>query len=94
MTAVPAATDGIFCDTSGLTVSNGQVWDGLFCDVDVIIPTPPRGGGGSVGAPGTRFNQAPDTRRNKEPLHLQQALQEDEELIILIKAFAEVIQWH
>ncbi len=95
MTAVPHATDGLFCDTATLTVANGQVWDGLFCDVDVIIPTPPRGGGGTGAGPGDYYNQAPDTRRKTdEPLLLAQARQEDEELIILLKAFAEVIQWH
>jgi hypothetical protein len=32
MSAVPHATDGIFCDHASLSVANGQVWDGLFCD--------------------------------------------------------------
>lgn len=60
----------------------------------VVIP-PPTGGGGSGPATGhSHFNQAPDTRKNKEPLLLAQALQEDEELIIMIKAFAETITWH
>jgi hypothetical protein len=58
---------------------------------DIILP--PGGGGGSVSAPGTRFNQAPSVDKN-EPLYLTQALQEDEELLIIIKSFVETIRWH
>ena len=92
MSAVNQATDGLFCDTSLLSVSNGQVWDGMFCLDGAVIIAPP-GGGGGVSAPGTHFNQAPSVKKN-EPLMLAQALQEDEELIIILKAFVETIRWH
>ncbi len=59
--------------------------------IEVIIP-PPTGGGGSL--PGQSFNQAPDTRNKVDPLMAAQILQEDEELLIMIKAFAETIRWH
>lgn len=62
--------------------------------VDVEIPLPgPRGGGGSGPSVGrdSHFNQAPPKYRDP---FIDQALMEDEELIILLKAFAEVIQWH
>ena len=57
---------------------------------------PPRGGGGtSIGLPGrSHFNQAPSTKDKIDPLMMQQILQEDEELLIMIKAFAETIRWH
>lgn len=62
--------------------------------VDVEIPLPPRGGGGTTGAgPGDHFNQAPDTRERKRDF-LAQARQEDKDMIVLLKAFAEVISWH
>lgn len=61
--------------------------------VDVVIPTPPRGGGGTSSAPGTKYNQAPDTRETRRS-YLAQARQEDEDLIYLLQAFAEVIKWH
>lgn len=60
--------------------------------VDVVIPTPPRGGGGT-GPSGPSYNQSPSVIGDKR-LYIDQALNEDEELIILLKAFAEVIQWH
>lgn len=64
---------------------------GYYLPVDVIIPPPSGGGGGGVSAPG--FNQAPSVKKDRE-LYIDQAHNEDEELIILLKAFAEVIQWH
>jgi hypothetical protein len=60
---------------------------------DQIPPTPGGGGGGSSGVVGTKFNQAPPVAK-KEPLYLAQALQEDEELLLILKAFTEVITWH
>jgi hypothetical protein len=94
MTAVSQATDGLFCDTAPLIVSNGQVWDGLFClDGEFEIPLP-RGGGGSVGhGPEFRPSPRPPVDKN-EPIFLAQALQEDEELVLMLKAFVEVTQWH
>lgn len=92
MTAVSVATDGLFCDTPPLSVSNGQVWDGLFC-VEGVITEQPSGGGGTVSAPGNYYNQTPPVIKDAE-LYLDQALVEDEELIIMLKAFAEVIRWH
>jgi hypothetical protein len=87
-------TGGLFCDTAPLTVSNGQVWAGLFCQPGEVIIQPPIGGGGSgpgVGLPGENyFNQAPPIYR--DPLLLEQALQEDEEMLLMIKAFVETIQ--
>lgn len=64
-------------------------------EVQVIIP--PVGGGGSgggpsVGLPGeSYFNQAPPRQRDND-LFLQQAIQEDEEMLLMIKAFVETIQ--
>lgn len=64
---------------------------------DSVAEIPPTGGGGSgpgIGLPGENYyNQAPAIKRD-EPLELQQALQEDEELIIMLKAFVETIRWH
>ena len=61
---------------------------------EAIVP-PVVGGGATVGLPGRDyFNQAPDTRDKIDPLMMQQILQEDEELLIMIKAFAETIRWH
>lgn len=91
--AHPSVTDGLFCDTAPLSVSNGQVWAGLFCQPGQVVVPPVVGGGGSTSAPGTHFNQAPDTRK-KSPLLLAQALREDEELIMILKEFIEVTQWH
>ena len=65
---------------------------------EVLIVIPPVGGGGSgggpsVGLPGENYyNQAPP--QYKDPLLLEQALQEDEEMLLMIKAFVETIQWH
>ncbi len=93
----PQVTGGLFCDTAPLSVSNGQVWAGLFCQPGQIV-IPPVGGGGSgggpsVGLPGENYyNQAPP--QYKDPLLLEQALQEDEEMLLMIKAFVETIQWH
>lgn len=70
----------------------------LFTVGWVECPTPdvpPVGGGRSSGpsvGPGDFFNQAPSIKK-KEPLYLQQAIQEDEELMIIIKAFVETIRW-
>lgn len=90
----PQVTGGLFCDTAPLSVSNGQVWAGLFCQPGQIV-IPPVGGGGSgpgVGLPGENyFNQAPPRQRDND-LFLQQALQEDEEMLLMIKAFVETIQ--
>lgn len=58
-----------------------------------LIQLPSDGGGGSAPVIGTRFNQAPSVKNN-EPLLLAQALQEDEELLIILKAFVETIRWH
>lgn len=62
---------------------------------EVIVVIPPVGGGGSgpgVGLPGENyFNQAPPRQRDND-LFLQQALQEDEEMLLMIKAFVETIQ--
>lgn len=60
--------------------------------IQVEIPRPGGGGTGPGVGPGAQRSPRPSVR--DEPLFLQQALQEDEDLIILIKAFAEVIQWH
>lgn len=57
-----------------------------------VVPLP-SGGGGTVSAPGTHFNQAPPVIRDAE-LYIDQALMEDEELILFLRAFAEVIRWH
>lgn len=54
MSAVPHATDGLFCDHASLPVANGQVWDGLFC-VGVIIAEGEADFGGS---------QFPDKKKN------------------------------
>jgi len=60
----------------------------------IIEPPVVGGGGGTRGGPvGTRFNQAPPQRKG-EPLLLAQALQEDEELLIILRAFVETIRWH
>ena len=69
-----------FLATSG--IGSGQ-------DVVLILP-----GGGGVSAPGTHFNQAPSVKKKGEPLLLMQALQEDEELLIILKSFVEIIRWH
>lgn len=89
-----SVTDGIFCNPIPLAVANGQVWDGLFCLPDSIPPQPPTGGGGSSSAPGTKYNQAPSTRKDKQTLLLAQAMREDEELIYILKEFIEVTRWH
>lgn len=62
--------------------------------LQVVIP--PTGGGGgsgpSVGLPGENYyNQSPP-RERKNDLFLQQAMQEDEEMLLMIKAFVETIQ--
>lgn len=96
MPAVDQATRGHFCTTAAGAAVPRAVW-GRFCDVDVIIPTPPRGGGGSgPGGPGVRGpspNQAPP-KIDDRLLYIDQAHHEDEELILLLRAFAEVVQWH
>jgi hypothetical protein len=58
---------------------------------EIIIPP---GGGGSVGSGVSHFNQAPNTKVKKRPIMLAQAKQEDEELIMIIKAFVETVRWH
>jgi len=63
---------------------------------DSVAEIPPSGGGGGSGpgvGPGDYYNQAPSVRKN-EPLYLAQALQEDEELIMIMKAFVETVTWH
>jgi hypothetical protein len=93
MIAVSQATDGLFCDTPPLIVSNGQVWDGMFCLDGAVVEPPVTGGGGTTSAPGTHFNQAPPKYRDpRDLLNLEQALQEDEEMLLMIKAFVETIQ--
>ena len=57
------------------------------------IPPPTGGGGGTGAGPGAFRSPRPTVDKN-EPLYLTQALQEDEELILILKAFTEVIQWH
>ena len=86
-------TGGLFCDTAPLSVSNGQVWAGLFCQPgQVVVPRP--GGGGTQGS-GPGFGPSPRPSVDKiEPLLLAQAMQEDEELIYILKEFIEVTQWH
>jgi hypothetical protein len=43
--------------------------------------------------PGSHFNQAPPKYRDpRDLLNLEQALQEDEEMLLMIKAFVETIQ--
>jgi hypothetical protein len=65
----------------------------------VLPPVAPGGGGGhSAGpghghGPGALPSPRPSIDKN-QPLYLQQALQEDEELILILKAFTEVIRWH
>ena len=61
----------------------------------VVEPQPPTGGGGGgVGLPGENYyNQKPPVIKDKE-MYLDQALMEDEELLIFLKAFAEVVRWH
>ena len=94
MTAVPGATDGMFCDTPPLIVSNGQVWDGLFCLEGAVVEVPASGGGGGYSFPGVNLPSPKPSIDKDEPLFLAQALQEDEEMIILLKALAEVVTWH
>ena len=68
---------------------------GYYLPGSVVIE-PPSGGGGSsgVGMPGQDyFNQSPSVKKNKRS-YLAQALQEDEELLIIIKSFVETIRWH
>ena len=60
----------------------------------VVIPPVTGGGGGTgVSAPGSHFNQAPPKYRDpRDLLNLEQALQEDAEMLLIIKAFVETIQ--
>lgn len=58
----------------------------------VILPPVAGGGGSSAGIGHSHYNQAPDTREYKPKLLLKQAMQEDEEMLLMIKAFVETIQ--
>jgi len=58
--------------------------------VDIVLP--PSGGGGSGAGPGSVPSPRPSVDKN-EPLYLIQALQEDEELLLIIKSFVETIRW-
>lgn len=68
--------------------------DSYFPPLEVVdIPPPVAGGGGSSAGVGySHYNQAPDTREYKPKLLLKQAMQEDEEMLLMIKAFVETIQ--
>ena len=91
MQAVQHATDGIFCEG---VVAVGMATDGLFCLDGSVEITPPGGGGTGPGiGPGALPSPRPSVNKD-EPLYLAQALQEDEELIIILKAFVETIRWH
>jgi len=74
--------------------ATGYYETGYYLPGGVIIE-PPSGGGGTVGGrgPGAEPSPRPSIDKN-EPLYLAQALQEDEELLIIIKSFVETIRWH
>jgi hypothetical protein len=60
-------------------------------------PTPPSGGGGSGinhAQNYSHYNQAPDTRETPRVDYLRQARREDEDLLILMKTFVEIIKCH
>ena len=62
--------------------------------VEVTLPPIGGGGGGTQGS-GPGFAPSPRPSVDKRPpLLLAQAMQEDEELIMILKEFIEVTQWH
>lgn len=91
MSALGMATLGVQCTDKALGMSSL----GLFCD-ELPPIQPPTGGGGSgpgIGLPGENYyNQAPP--RIKDPNKYEQALQEDEEMLMIFKSIIELIEWH
>lgn len=73
--------------------STGYYATGYYVPDAVIIETP-TGGGGGTSFPGYNVPSPRPSIDKHEPLYLAQALQEDEEMIILLKALAEVVTWH
>lgn len=55
---------------------------------------PPVSGGGGTQGSGPGFAPSPRPPVDRTPLYLAQAMQEDEELIMILKEFIEVTQWH
>lgn len=66
----------------------------IFADPESFLIIQQPGGGGTGIGHGPGALPSPKPSIGDEPLYLAQALQEDEELILILKTFVETIKWH